>query len=372
MNKFINTIRNFFHSLLSWYRINDKSGQNAVEYILIFTGVVLVIVAATNRQGFFTKILNKSLDLSVNGITTMAEETCMGTLDEMDGGWTGWSAWSSCASCSQIRVRTCTNPAPSCGGATCSGSPSETQSCGVVNGGWTAWSTWSSCTSCSQSRNRTCTNPAPACGGTACSGSPTETQSCGSVDGGWTAWSAWSACSSCSQDRTRTCTNPAPACGGTACSGSPTETQSCGVVDGTWTGGWVDAEVCGATLPCQKQQIQTCTGTACGGICPGAAPTQYVVCAAPATCASLGSAACGQTVPDGCGGTLNCPVCTGLGCAGCPEGSYIVPDAYLLLDNGFCNNISGGSWSLDNINWFVSAGDTQCMLLEGDVYWRYP
>ena len=95
--------------------------------------------------------------------------------------------------------------------------------CTPVNGDWSAWGV---CVNCSQSR--TCTNPAPSCGGSDCLGS--ATQSCGLVDGGWTAWGL---CIGGVQ--TRTCTNPAPLCGGT-CIGSAI--QSCAlnpwwqVVDG--------------------------------------------------------------------------------------------------------------------------------------------
>ncbi len=54
----------------------------------------------------------------------------------------------------------------------------------VVNGGWSGWSGWSSCsvTACgstgTQTRTRTCTNPVPQNGGASCSGSSTEVQSC--------------------------------------------------------------------------------------------------------------------------------------------------------------------------------------------------
>src|SRR3989344_5073365 len=55
---------------------------------------------------------------------------------------------------------------------------------GPVNGGWSDWSSWSDCsaTTCgttgTQTRTRTCTNPAPANGGATCIGSDTDTQSC--------------------------------------------------------------------------------------------------------------------------------------------------------------------------------------------------
>ena len=53
-----------------------------------------------------------------------------------------------------------------------------------INGGWSAWSSWSACsvTDCgqtgTQTSTRTCTNPAPANGGADCSGSSIQTQSC--------------------------------------------------------------------------------------------------------------------------------------------------------------------------------------------------
>lgn len=50
-----------------------------------------------------------------------------------NGGWSGWSSWSACsASCgggTQTQTRTCTNPPPSGGGASCSGPSTNTQPC---------------------------------------------------------------------------------------------------------------------------------------------------------------------------------------------------------------------------------------------------
>ncbi len=72
--------------------------------------------------------------------------------------------------------------------------------CVPVNGGWSAYS-WSACSvPCgggTQTGTRTCTNPAPSCGGAGCSGSNTITQICNTqacpISYGWVVGS-WSAC----------------------------------------------------------------------------------------------------------------------------------------------------------------------------------
>ena len=53
----------------------------------------------------------------------------------IDGGWSAWSGWSACSdACSGLvtRSRTCTNPAPLCGGAYCVGNNSENEWCTTV------------------------------------------------------------------------------------------------------------------------------------------------------------------------------------------------------------------------------------------------
>ena len=67
----------------------------------------------------------------------------------------------------------------------CSGAgvkPAASQDCGETPGIWTEFSAWSACSEAceggTQTRGRTCTNPAPACGGADCSGSASELQDC--------------------------------------------------------------------------------------------------------------------------------------------------------------------------------------------------
>ncbi|XP_035490487.2 complement component C8 alpha chain isoform X2 [Scophthalmus maximus] len=59
-------------------------------------------------------------------------EACEETLRrdaKTDGSWSCWGPWSSCTSGRKTRARTCNNPPPDGGGATCLGSSSQTQRC---------------------------------------------------------------------------------------------------------------------------------------------------------------------------------------------------------------------------------------------------
>jgi len=105
----------------------------------------------------------------------------------------------------------------------------------VINGGWSKYGDWSECSvTCGagqQERVRTCTNPPPSNGGAQCSGSNKETRKCDKgpckVDGGWSDFGHWSGCSgSCGiMTRRRTCTNPPPSGGGACC--DYVEAKSC-------------------------------------------------------------------------------------------------------------------------------------------------
>ncbi|MCL4339425.1 hypothetical protein M1271_07110 [Patescibacteria group bacterium] len=83
------------------------------------------------------------------------------------GNCTAWGACSSsCGSGTQTRT---------CYDTGCGTAQVQTQACssGIADGGWTAWST---CGCGSNIQSRSCTNPAPACGGSNCVGA--SIQSC--------------------------------------------------------------------------------------------------------------------------------------------------------------------------------------------------
>lgn len=110
---------------------------------------------------------------------TQASGRFFNYLPRTDGGWSSYSACS--ASCGTgTQMRTCTDPAPSGGGAACEDEASRTcntQACPAVpvDGGW---SDFSACTVTCDGGNqtRTCTNPAPSNGGANCDG--TDSQAC--------------------------------------------------------------------------------------------------------------------------------------------------------------------------------------------------
>lgn len=108
-----------------------------------------------------------------------------------DGDWSEWSVWSECSKeCDggiQLRSRTCTNPAPVRGGLYCEGRPGQMQDCNQdkpcpVDGNWSDYGDWSDCSAeCdggSQTRSRSCSNPAPSNGGAKCEGSRDESMDC--------------------------------------------------------------------------------------------------------------------------------------------------------------------------------------------------
>lgn len=164
------------------------------------------------------------------GQNVQESQSCNTQCCPVNGGWGdygSWSAWSQCPTVcgagtqTRTRTRACNNPTPSCGGAQCQGSNSETQSQGCTdNSGLTiatSCGSWGSCsTVCGNGlQYRTCNNQ---CGSTfqqnqSCydNSGETITVSCGS----------WGACSTAcgAGTQTRSCTSQ--------CSSTITQTQSC-------------------------------------------------------------------------------------------------------------------------------------------------
>lgn len=152
---------------------------------------------------------------------------------------------------SHMRTRSCTDPVPSCYGSDCEGNMVEhgkcdDQCCTLVNGNWNSWGNWSTCIcdynagTGSQMRTRSCTDPAPSCHGADCEGDMIEhgkcnDQCCTSLNGGWSEWADWGPCI-CESNSTSTkgvirrdryCTNPQPSCRGKMCDGVNTEVAKC-------------------------------------------------------------------------------------------------------------------------------------------------
>ncbi|XP_066931095.1 properdin-like isoform X1 [Clytia hemisphaerica] len=198
---------------------------------------------------------------------------------KVDGGLSKWSEFTECsASCGEgakFRERSCTNPLPQNGGASCEalGELSESQACKIkecpVNGQYGAWSAYSQCSkSCgggNQKKTRKCDSPAPAHGGAECEGPaedqrPCNTQAC-PVNGQYGAWSAYSQCSkSCGggkQKKTRKCDSPAPAHGGAECEGPAEDERACNTqacpVNGKY-GAWSAYSQCSKSCGGGKQK----------------------------------------------------------------------------------------------------------------------
>jgi len=124
--------------------------------------------------------------------STGEQRTCATTnsVCPVDGMWGSWGGFGGCmSSCGpgmMTRSRSCDSPAPVGSGAGCVGSSTDSTSCTnspcPVDGGWSGWSPWGPCSAeCaggSQLRDRSCTNPAPVGEGMDCDGSGGDLQAC--------------------------------------------------------------------------------------------------------------------------------------------------------------------------------------------------
>ncbi|XP_046559695.1 SCO-spondin-like isoform X5 [Haliotis rubra] len=230
---------------------------------------------------------------------------CSLPLCPVNGNWGEWTQWSGppCSvTCGPTAIRTitrsrsCNNPPPSNGGASCpgQGTVNNELSCGPsicdsVTSTWNNWGQWidpgcpRTCgvgVTRTATRRRTC-NQQP--GQPFCSGSNevSEVRACElplcPVNGNWGQWTQWSApqCSAtCGPTaittitRSRLCNNPPPSNGGASCSGLGRVTNefSCGpsiCVQSTWNnwGQWIDpgcSRTCGAGVTRTATRSRTC------------------------------------------------------------------------------------------------------------------
>ena len=97
----------------------QRRGQNITEYLILIVGVLTVVILMVQPQGIFTQGVNKALNMMFKSVDDMATVECLGTLDDVDGGWSGYSSWTPCTACTQTQTRTCTSPSPKCGGTPC-------------------------------------------------------------------------------------------------------------------------------------------------------------------------------------------------------------------------------------------------------------
>ncbi|XP_048346721.1 properdin [Sphaerodactylus townsendi] len=229
------------------------------------------------------------------------------------GGWSDWGAWSPCSvTCLkgvQTRQRTCTNPAPECGG-TCPGNNIETRSCDTrqicpTHGSWGNWEPWGACSATcahegsalkpTQQRHHRCNNPAPSNSppGDPCPGNSQESRTCDGLpfcpqDGNWGSWTPSGVCSvTCAVGRqleTRQCDSPEPKYGGRNCPGPHVRSHACNTqvpcpVDGHWAE-WSDWAPCTrhtftGRIECREilgyqKRTRRCVGRAHeGNRCPG-------------------------------------------------------------------------------------------------------
>ena len=203
--------------------------------------------------------------------------TVTGNCTSIDGGWSSWgqcycTASNADAATAGERFRRCTNPVPSCGGATCTGQ--RTQSCttqGCLTGIDGGWSDWGACACTPETDDaatvgvqyRSCDNPSPSNGGADCTGQAQQactTQGCATgtqctpIDGGWGEWGTACTCTPALDDGNaayiyRSCRNPRPSCGGATCTGTWYRecTRTNCPVDAV-DGGWSDYGTCSCTI----------------------------------------------------------------------------------------------------------------------------
>ncbi|MFH1360164.1 MAG: class III signal peptide-containing protein [Candidatus Omnitrophota bacterium] len=52
--------------------LRNKKGQSTLEYIILVTGVIVVLLAVAGNKGFFSTALETTLNQATDGMTNMA------------------------------------------------------------------------------------------------------------------------------------------------------------------------------------------------------------------------------------------------------------------------------------------------------------
>ena len=200
----------------------------------------------------------------------------IGTKSMVDGGW-DWTGEQTCHSATEYKkLRSCTNPEPSCGGADCVGDAytivacEEGETCSdgqcVVSCTDTTWTpdVTTVCSGNTFTQTSNCNNTREATGTKNC---------CSAIDGGWE-WTGIQTCySSTKYKKFRSCTNPEPSCGGVDCVGNPYVVMTC-----------AEGKVC-SDGQCVTSCTPDCDGKVCGTDgCGGSCGT----CAAGESCTAAG------------------------------------------------------------------------------------
>jgi len=61
-----------FHSGGIRKMVRNQSGQSTIEYVIVITAVIVVILAIAGNNGIFRKALDKTYQQSMNGMTDMS------------------------------------------------------------------------------------------------------------------------------------------------------------------------------------------------------------------------------------------------------------------------------------------------------------
>ncbi|MBI4451854.1 fibronectin type III domain-containing protein [Candidatus Woesearchaeota archaeon] len=163
-------------AVITNYRIY-RSTLSGSETLLTTIGNVLSYadLGLVNGQAYYYKVSA----VNSGGESPLSNEASATPCNP--GAIVSYGSWSACSASCGGGTRTRTN-VNQCGSAVIETDSNCNSQCCPINGGWSGWSSWSTCSaSCgggTQTRTRTCNNPSPSCGGASCSGPNSETNSC--------------------------------------------------------------------------------------------------------------------------------------------------------------------------------------------------